>query len=200
MKEMWDQRYNNEDLVYGKDPNLFFKSFVDTHPPGSLLLPAEGEGRNALYAASKGWEVFAVDFSDVARKKALKRAKEEGFEIQYEIADLATWKCSEKFDYVAIIYGHFPEKTRRKLHEKFASYLKSGGCLIMEAFSQDQLHYTSGGPRDISMLYSVDMLKKDFASLQIDYLEEIVKEVNESSLHSGIASIIRMTAYKKKKS
>lgn len=52
--EFWNERYSANETVYGDKPNKFFKQFIDTHKPGKILLPAEGEGRNALYAASKG--------------------------------------------------------------------------------------------------------------------------------------------------
>lgn len=46
-------------IAYGTEPNAFFKAQLDQLTPGRLLLPAEGEGRNAVYAAKKGWEVAA---------------------------------------------------------------------------------------------------------------------------------------------
>lgn len=70
--EFWDQRYRENASVYGLEPNPFFKAFIDKHKSGRLLLPAEGEGRNAIYAAAKGWQVDAFDFSEVSRDKALR--------------------------------------------------------------------------------------------------------------------------------
>ena len=56
MKEFWDTRYAEIDFAYGKTPNTFFKDSIDKLTPGKLLLPADGEGRNAVYAATKGWD------------------------------------------------------------------------------------------------------------------------------------------------
>lgn len=54
MKEMWDKRYGNTEYAYGEEPNAFFKKTLDKLDlKGSILLPAEGEGRNAVYAAKK---------------------------------------------------------------------------------------------------------------------------------------------------
>ena len=77
MKQFWDQRYAENETVYGFTPNQFFKQFIDGRKPGSILLPAEGEGRNAVFAARLGWEVDAFDSSSVARKKALDFAAKE---------------------------------------------------------------------------------------------------------------------------
>ncbi|MBN1952120.1 MAG: class I SAM-dependent methyltransferase [Bacteroidales bacterium] len=192
----WDQRYGEHDFVYGKDPNLFFRNFIDSHEAGSILLPAEGEGRNALYAASRGWNVYAVDYSAVGREKALKRARKENLPIHYDEADLNEWSCAESFEYIGLIYAHFPDASRVKLHRKFVAMLKPGGRLFMEAFSKEQIHYNSGGPKDIGMLYSPESLKLDFRDLLIESMEKSVQNVTESVFHSGEASIIRMIAKK----
>ena len=75
IKEQWDNRYSADDYIYGIEPNSYFKSIIDSLKPGSLLLPGEGEGRNAVYAASKGWKVTAYDISTEGRKKAMALAK-----------------------------------------------------------------------------------------------------------------------------
>ena len=74
MKEFWDQRYSEPGFAYGLDPNAFFVEVLDSLTPGRLLLPGEGEGRNAIYAAGNGWKVSAYDQSIVARDKALEWA------------------------------------------------------------------------------------------------------------------------------
>lgn len=83
--EFWNKRYETNDTVYGIEPNEYFKSFIDSHKPGSILLPAEGEGRNAIYAAKRGWKVDAFDFSAVAQQKALLRAKQEKVHIELRL-------------------------------------------------------------------------------------------------------------------
>ncbi len=74
-KEMWNKRYARTDFVYDTVPNEFFKQQLLKLTPGKILLPAEGEGRNAVFAAKKGWKVDAFDSSIEALKKAEKWAK-----------------------------------------------------------------------------------------------------------------------------
>ena len=95
MQQFWDQRYAANETVFGDQPNKFFKLFIDLHKPGTLLLPAEGEGRNAVYAAQKGWQVDAFDFSEVAREKALDLAKGEKVSIKFELRDIAGFKAAK---------------------------------------------------------------------------------------------------------
>jgi hypothetical protein len=58
VKDFWNNRYDEEAYAYGLSPNIFFKEQLDLLPRGSILLPAEGEGRNAIYALNVGWEVI----------------------------------------------------------------------------------------------------------------------------------------------
>lgn len=81
----WNKRYAEEGLAYGDAPNEFLRRELDQFDPGSLLLPAEGEGRNAVWAAVNGWKVYAYDTSTVGRDKALGMARRRGVEIEYEL-------------------------------------------------------------------------------------------------------------------
>ena len=197
MKELWNERFSSDEYVYGKFPNSFFKSFIDTEAePGSICLAAEGEGRNGVYAALKGWKVYAIDHSEYARDKALRFAHENNVEIIYETADLNQWKANSQVDVVASIFAHFSPKEREPIHRKFIDMLRPGGKIVLEAFSKKQLYFESGGPKDYDWLYSTAMLKKDFGSLKIDSIHERTVILDEGILHQGEASIIRMTAQK----
>ena len=99
-------------------------------------------------------------------------------------------------DVVAFIYAHFPATIRKQIHQKAITWLKPGGKLILEAFNPQQLQYNSGGPKDLSMLYTEDMMKEDFASLNIDLIQNLTTELNEGKYHKGKASIIRVVGTK----
>ncbi len=125
MKDFWEKRYNEPDYAYGKEPNVFFKQQLNTLTPGKILLPAEGEGRNAVYAAQMGWEVYAYDFSINAYKKACALAKEKNVEIKYQIASLSEVDYKKNFfDAIALIYVHFPDIVRTQNHQKLSGFLK----------------------------------------------------------------------------
>lgn len=197
-KEFWNERYAEHESVYGVTPNEFFKEQLGNLPPGKILLPAEGEGRNAIYAASLGWQVAAFDFSEVAKTKTLKLAADLGITtIDYKVQDLSTLILQEEeYDAVALIYVHLTEQVRNHLIQQCIKCLKPGGKLIMEVFSKGQLHYTSGGPKDESMLYSRDMVADLFTELKIVSNEEVVENLSEGPFHSGPASIVRLVAIK----
>lgn len=193
---MWNERYAHKEYVYGRQPNEFLKNFIDNYSPGTILLPAEGEGRNAVYAARKGWKVTAIDYSIEGQKKALEWAEQNEVKINYEVADLNEWYTNQQFDTIALIYAHFTPHKREMIHHKLINNLKPGGTIILEAFSKKQIEFDSGGPKDPNMLYSIDILKSDFRDLQVEFLQERLIELNEGRFHLGEASIIRMIAKK----
>jgi cyclopropane fatty-acyl-phospholipid synthase-like methyltransferase len=195
MTNIWNERYSSEEYIYGTEPNVFFSEKLIQLKPGKILLPAEGEGRNAVFAAKKGWQVTAFDNSIEGQKKALQLAEKESVSISYQIDsyDSANFP-NEYFDCIALIYTHMPPGKRTVYHQKLASFLKSGGYLILEGFSKNQLQYNSGGPKDYEMLFSVEELKSDFSDCNIIQIEETETELKEGTYHDGKASVIRLFA------
>lgn len=195
-KQFWDARYSEFDTVYGTEPNTFFKTFVDSHKEGALLLPAEGEGRNAVYAAKKGWQVDAFDFSDVARTKALQNAANNGVEIHYDIKQIEDYKPVKLYDTIALIFVHLSNDLRRKFHSDICKSLKPSGYLIMEVYSKKQILLGTGGPKSKAVLYEVEMLRNDFKDLKIIQIAEEEVTLNEGQFHNGTSSVIRLIAQK----
>lgn len=202
MSEFWNHRYQSEIFAYGTDPNVFFKEHIDQLSPGKLLLPAEGEGRNAVYAAGLGWEVAAFDISEEGRRKAMKLAGINQVEIDYHVSDWQNVSYPmEAFDALALIFVHLPSGQRFLFHEKMQKYLKPGGIIIVEAFSKNHLAYNqvnekAGGPRDVDMLYSVDEIKADFRTYDFLLAEEKIVTLAEGEFHRGPSSVIRFVGRK----
>ena len=199
MKTFWNERYQHQDYVYGTQPNLFFEEQLALIPhPGRILLPCEGEGRNAVFAAKSGWEVDAFDYSESGKIKALQLAQKESVNITYAISDALHFDFGmEKYDVVAFIFAHFAPELRTEIHQKAILSLKPGGRIIIEAFNPWQLNNKSGGPKDLSMLYTEKILNLDFQKLDIRILETKVIELDEGLYHRGKADVIRLVAIKK---
>jgi hypothetical protein len=197
IKNFWDQRYSENGTVYGDEPNLFFKSFIDTNKPGTILLPAEGEGSNAIYAAQKVYTVDAFDYSEVARNKALEKAEALGLSnIHYEVKDIADFEPTKQDDAVALIYVHLPEPLRKAFHSKIVNAIKPGGYLVLEAFSKEQIQSKSGGPADPALLYDVPSLCADFQLLHIISCGQKQIHLSEGKFHNGTADVHRLIAQK----
>ncbi len=201
--QRWDDRYKNEEFAYGEEPNNFLKEQIEKLNPSSILFPAEGEGRNAIFAAKLGWKVSAFDISEEGKNKALKLAKSNNVSIDYQVGELETLDFQEKqFDVIALIYAHFPAAIKSKIHRQLDQLLKKDGIIIFEAFSKKHLEYVTqnekvGGPKDIESLFSIEEIKADFPNYEIIELEEKEIELNEGLFHNGTGSVIRFVGRKK---
>lgn len=197
MKDFWNERYSREEYVYGRDPNQFFKKILDRLKPGKLLLPGEGEGRNAVYAAKQGWDVYAFDYSDEARKKALDLANQNDVVIQYELssAEEATLP-PDLFDATALIFVHLPKDDFKSLLEKVYASLKSGGTMILEVYSVKQLGRDTGGPKSKELLYTLDEIRSWLSNIDLQLLEEKIADLQEGKHHTGEAVVIRAVGNK----
>lgn len=202
-KEFWNERYGREEYIYGEKPNEYLKSKLDTISPGTILFPAEGEGRNAVFAAKLGWHTFAFDPSESGKTKAIRLAKQNNVTIDYQIADVESFQSENNhFDALALIYAHFHSDLRRDYHRKLSAFLKKDGILILEAFSKNHIENqkvnpNAGGPQNVEMLYDLEELKQDFKDFE--FLEAEIKETNleEGRHHLGRANVIRLMAKKR---
>ncbi|MDD5185864.1 MAG: class I SAM-dependent methyltransferase [Paludibacter sp.] len=195
MEDIWNQRYAQEEYVYGVNPNEFYKEELSKLQPGKILFPAEGEGRNAVYAAIKGWDVVAFDSSEEAKKKAEKLAEKNNVRLNYQTASIEEFEYDENsFDAIVLIYVH--TMNREQNHQKLLRMLKPGGVIILEGFSKEQLMNNSGGPRNSEMLFSEEELTRDFNDLKEKQITKTETELNEGQLHKGKASVIRLLGIK----
>lgn len=193
----WDERYSEPGYSYGTAPNEFLASVVDRIPKGKILSLAEGEGRNAIYLASLGYEVTGVDGSAVGLRKAEELAAERGVAITTIHADLGEFQIEpEQWDGIIACYCHLPSAIRIPLHQAVVRGLKHGGVFVLEAFSKEQLSYGTGGPQSLDMLMSLDELKQELAGLEFVYAVQIERVVKEGSGHTGLASVIQLLGIK----
>ena len=201
--ERWNERYSNDEFAYGELPNNYLKEQLEKLAPGTILFPAEGEGRNAVFAAKLGWTVVAFDISNEGKNKAIKLAEKNKVEIDYQVGELQTLNFKlDQFDAIALIYAHFPASIKSLYHKTFDSYLKKGGVIIFEAFSKKHIEYVTanekvGGPKDIESLFSIEEIQSDFPNYEIIELAEKEIELSEGIFHNGKGSVIRFVGIKK---
>jgi hypothetical protein len=179
------------------------KAQLEKLKPGTILFPAEGEGRNAVFAAKCGWKVSAFDISIEGKNKAVRLAETNQVTLDYQVGELQTLNFSkEQFDALALIYAHFTADIKSNYHKAFDQYLCKNGIVIFEAFSKNHLEYVSknekvGGPKELDMLFSVEEIKSDFPNYEIIELVEKEIELNEGSFHNGKGSVIRFVGRKR---
>ncbi len=203
MKEFWNERFAEEGYSYGTEPNEFLKEALETYrSEGPALFPADGEGRNGVYAATLGYEVTSFDYAESAKAKALALAGMKGVSLDYQVESFENIEFPENhFALIGLIFAHFTPDIRSDLHQKCIKWLKPGGYLILEAFSQHHLRYNRknpkvGGPKDINLLYTKEDIYNDFKSLQLMEIKKKVYTLNEGTHHSGEGAVIRFVGKK----
>lgn len=194
---MWNERYQQDIYQYGINPNDFMAKQIQQIPPGRILFPGAGEGRDAVFAAKLGWEVHAFDLSEQGKVKAEKLASAEKTRIHFKVADATLVKFPlESFDVIALTYFHLPLETRLAFYKLCISWLKPGGLILLEGFNQRQLGLSSGGPKNLEWLFSSETITTEFPSLKILLKEEKQRTLDEGPLHQGLAEVLQFIGQK----
>lgn len=192
---MWDERFAEPELAYGEEPNDWLREAAAHIPAGPVLCLCEGQGRNAVWLASQGREVTAVDASAVGLARARELAARRGVTIQTVVADLGTWEGrADHWAGIVSIFGHLPPPVRARVHGAVARWLRPGGVFVLEAYRPEQLAHGTGGPKDVAWLYTPDQLAGDLEGLSIERLAAVDREVVEGRYHTGMAAVVQVLA------
>lgn len=208
-KNFWDEKFSEtSDYYYGTEANAFLQEacskniFCNPNLPKKALLLGDGEGRNGVWLAKKGFTVKTIDISTVAISKSKALAQQHNCSLHWlqgDVSEASVWP-DETFSMIIVIYLHLSEKMQIILHELIKKHLSPSGLAIFEVFSKRQLDYQqkheSGGPRNIDFLYSLERLRQDFSDYKMVYLAETETFLQEGLGHQGLASVIRMIAQK----
>ena len=191
-QKMWDERFSQVEPVYGEAPNGYLQAQAFRLKPGmKVLVPGDGYGRNGIWLAKQGLQVHTVDLSPVGVERAQKAARAAGLQMTIELGDLSTWHWPvERFDAVVSIFLHLPPELRAKIHASMLRALKPGGLVILEAFNPAQLQHSSGGPKQVELLYTAELLRRDFAPAEALELDEAEVQMDEGPMHRGLAAVV----------
>ncbi len=193
MSNFWDERFSEEGLAYGENANDFLKDKYNLFKSGgNILCIAEGEGRNAIFLAQKGFHVTSMDQSRIGIEKMIKRAQELNLSLKTHVSDLSDFNFGENhWDGVVSIFGHLPEELRKKVHSKIIKSLKPHGLFLFEAYTPKQLEFGTGGPKDISMLLTEEIIKSELSALKTIHLSNVIRDIFEGKYHTGKSSVIQ---------
>ena len=176
MRAAWDARYADQDDVWGSDANRFLVEIAADLPAGRALDLGSGQGRNAFWLADRGHVVTGLELSPVAVDQATAVAKEHGLDTSFRAVDLTTWNPDgEEWDLVVLAYLQLPAETRRPIHAVAAAAVAPGGRLIVIAHHRDNLDHGIGGPPYPEVLFTEDELAEDFAALDIERNERVLR-------------------------
>lgn len=196
---MWDRRYCEPGFAYGTEPNDFLVETADRYlpPKGEILSLGEGEGRNAVYLARRGFRVTGVDSSEVGLEKALGLAEQHAVDIHTVVADLRKYELGTAcWDGVVSIWCHLPPELRGPVHRAVVAALKPGGVFLLEAYTPKQLELKTGGPPTADVMMTLAAVRAELGGLEILVGEEKLRAVHEGKHHDGVSAVLQVVARK----
>jgi len=177
-REDWDKRYASVESLWSPKPNRFLVAEVAELAPGRALDLACGEGQNAIWLATLGWEVTGVDYSEVAIAKANARAERDAVRADFVCADLVSYEPeAAAFDLVLVLYLHIPGAERHGVLDSAAAALAPGGTFILLGHDSTNLTDGVGGPSDPAILYTPDDIAHEVPGLEIEKAERVLRDV-----------------------
>ena len=173
----WDERYAASELVWSATPNQFVERECRDLSPGRALDLACGEGRNAIWLSSLGWQVTAIDFSEVGLDKG--RAVDPT--VDWVRADATTWQPDTPYDLVVIAYLQLPAAERAAACRTGFDALAPGGTFLLVAHDSTNLTEGTGGPQDPAVLMTAADILDDLAGrdFTVEYADRVARLVGD---------------------
>ena len=197
---MWDDRFSGETYMFGTEPaQALVRRLERLHDGGTTLAVADGEGRNSVFLAKKGFAVTAMDSSKVGIEKAKNLCAEKQVTVTFELADIFAydWRA-QSYDNVAAIFIQFaPPDTWSDIFQGMKDALRPGGILMLHGYTPKQIDYGTGGPPIASHLYTTEALASYFSDMDILVNEAYEAVLDEGPGHSGQSALIDFVAQKK---
>ncbi len=195
--EMWNKRFSEEGYLFGTEPNAWLREHGGIWQDGQrVLCVADGEGRNSVWLASRGLKVDAFDISDVGVAKARKLALDHAVTVNFSVHSSDTYPWPQQtYDGVVAIFVQFAGPAMRaRLFANISACLKPGGIFVLQGYTPQQLEYGTGGPPQVSHLYTQEMLREALTDFQMLVLNEYEAELNEGATHVGRSALVGAVA------
>ncbi|WGX95197.1 cyclopropane-fatty-acyl-phospholipid synthase family protein [Nocardioides sp. L-11A] len=140
----WDERYGGSDRVWSGRPNQRLVEQTADLSPGTALDVACGEGGDAVWLAKQGWQVTAVDVSQVALSRVARHAEDEGVGDRLKVGfydALADPRPAGRhtFDLVSVSFLHVPQPDFAAVYRGIADAVAPGGRLLVTAHHPDDV-------------------------------------------------------------
>lgn len=190
-REDWDRKYAAVENLWAARPNRFLVAEVAGLAPGRALDLACGEGQNALWLASLGWDVTGVDYSEVAIGKASDRATRDGLEARFECADLVAYEPEVgAFDLALVLYLHISADERRGVLSRASEALAPGGTFVLLGHDLTNMTEGVGGPSDPSIHTTPEQIASELPGLEIEKATRVFRDV-EGEDRDAIDTLVR---------
>lgn len=162
----WNARYAGTERLFSSVPNQLLVELTKGLAPGSAVDLGAGEGRNSLWLASQGWDVTAVDLSDVALERLSSYAEQGNLSVTTKVSDIESYLGQGyRFDLVVMAYIHVMPEDRKRMLEAASEAVAPGGHLFVVGHHLDSLG--KGGPSQPERLYTEDIFLDSLPGLEL---------------------------------
>ncbi|MGG4442783.1 class I SAM-dependent methyltransferase [Brevibacillus fortis] len=198
MENIWNEKFHSEEYYYGEEPNVFIQQQAFRLEQGQKVIAfAEGEGRNAVFLAKRNHEVTAIDYAESGLQKTKKLALKHSVDVHTQKIDLLEEDVpSEEYDAAIMVYGHFHKNAQITVLNKMKKAIKSKGIIMLEVFSEEQLKYGTGGPRELEMLYDPKEILAWCKGHEVIHFFYGEQERVAGKAHTGLAHVIQLVVRK----
>ena len=176
--QTWDERYAASELVWSAEPNRFVEELLEDATPGRVVDIAAGEGRNALWLASRGWDAVAIDYSTVGVERARQRAGTlpEGARFEARVGDALDPVPDPPYDLALLCYLQIPREEYRQVLAHAVDALKPGGRLLVIGHALQNLEHGHGGPSSADVLSDPEEIVARLDGLPVEVEQAEIRE------------------------
>lgn len=185
----WDARYSSEPDLWTKEPNGPLAQFAGELEPGRALDIGAGDGRNAIWLATRGWAVTAIDLSAVALERAAERAAARDAQLECIVADWHEHDFGEAaFELVVVSFMHQQPDEREALFARVRRALVPGG----HVFTVGVVLADHGrrGPPDAERLYTPERVRQALRGFEVLRCEEHAYEQEHSTGRRMVTDVV----------
>ena len=193
----WDERYSIDDYLFGQKPaQALLRNEEYLVPCGETLLIADGEGRNSVYLAKNGFKVTSSDSSIVAQQKAKALADSQNVKVNFKLENFfdIDWSKKQYDNIIGICFQFIPPELIEEAFMGLRSATKKGGTILMHGYTPEQIYYGTGGPKDVSLMYTEATFTHSFTNSEIYLLEKYEAVISEGPGHNGKSAMIDFVA------
>tara|TARA_B100001989_G_scaffold72899_1_gene49799 strand:- start:160 stop:753 length:594 start_codon:yes stop_codon:yes gene_type:complete len=193
----WDERYSIDDYLFGQKPaQALLRNEEYLVPCGETLLIADGEGRNSVYLAKNGFKVTSSDSSIVAQQKAKALAACQNVKVNFKLENFfdIDWSKKQYDNIIGICFQFIPPELIEEAFMGLRSATKKGGTILIHGYTPEQIHYGTGGPKDVSLMYTEATFTHSFTNSEIHLLEKYEATISEGPGHNGKSAMIDFVA------
>lgn len=172
-QETWDARYAESGRVWSGNPNPRLVEHAADLMPGTALDVGCGEGADAVWLASQGWRVTALDVSPVALERTARHARESGVDDRVEGAHvdlIGGGSIAGRYDLVSVQFLHPPQAMFDELHQRLGGAVAPGGRLLVVGHHPDDLETGVRRPHGPALLFTPEQVVGALGSVDWEIL------------------------------